>query len=86
MKKTFIPHKENDFQPHILKPRSLFWLAVVLLLVKFLIFSWFFYLPLSKDFAVVTNSHLVELANQERVVGSFGGKEAPTAGVIGFGR
>jgi len=68
IKKAFIPHKENEFQPDILKPRSLFWLAVVLLLVKFLIFSWFFYLPLSSDFAVVTNSHLVELANQERVV------------------
>jgi len=68
IEKAFIPHKENEFQPGILKPRSLFRLAVVLLLVKFLIFSWFFYLPLSKDFAVVTNSRLIELANQERVV------------------
>lgn len=67
VKRGFIPHTENDFQPGILKPRSLFILAVVLLLIKFLIFSWFFYFPKTAQFAVVTSSELINLANKERV-------------------
>lgn len=68
IKRGFIPHAENDWQPAILKPRSLFILAVVLLLIKFLVFSWFYYLPKTSQFAIVSSSELVELANQERVV------------------
>lgn len=67
-KRAFIPHTANDFQPHILKPRSLFILAVVLLLIKFLVFSWFFYFPKTSQFAVIVSSRLVELVNKERVV------------------
>lgn len=66
VKRAFIPHTENDFQPRILKPRSLFCLAVVLLVIKFIIFSWFFYFPQTTQFAVVTSSQLIELANQAR--------------------
>ncbi len=67
IKRGFIPHAENDWQPAILKPRSLFVLAVVLLLIKFLAFSWFFYFPKTSQFAIVSSSELVELANKERV-------------------
>jgi hypothetical protein len=68
---AFIPHTENDFQPHILKPRSLFVIAVVLLLIKFLVFSWFFCFPKTSQFAVVVGSQLVELVNKERVALGF---------------
>jgi len=67
VKHTFIPHSENEFQPHILKPQSLFTLAVVLLVIKLLIFSWFFYFPKTTQFAIVTNLRLTELVNEERV-------------------
>lgn len=66
-KKAFIPHNENEFLPSVLKPRTLFILAVVLLIIKFLIFSWFVYFPKTDQFAIITSSYLVELANQERV-------------------
>jgi len=42
-------------------------LAVILLVIKFLLFSWFFYFPKTSEFAVVTSSELVDLANKERV-------------------
>lgn len=67
IKRGFVPHKENDFQPGILKPRSLFILAVVLLILKILIFSWFFCFPKTDQFAIITSSRLIELTNQERI-------------------
>jgi hypothetical protein len=66
-KNAFIPHTENDFQPRILKPRSLFCLAVILLVLKFVIFSWFFYFPKTAQFAIVTSSQLIDFANQARI-------------------
>lgn len=67
LKNIFIPHADNDFQPSVLKPRTLFVLAVVLLIIKILIFFWFFGFPKSNQFAVVTGSRLIELTNKERV-------------------
>jgi len=67
VKRAFFPYSDNDFQPQILKPRSLFCLSVVLLLVKFLIFSWLVYFPTTAQFAIVTSSNLVNLTNQERI-------------------
>lgn len=64
--KIFFPSRHNNYQPHILRPRNLFVLAVILLVVKFLLFSWFFYYPKTNQFAVVTSSELVELVNKER--------------------
>lgn len=65
--KVFFPSHHNDFQPYILRPRNLFILAIVLLVIKFLLFSWFFYYPQTTHFAVVASSKLVELVNQERI-------------------
>lgn len=66
--KEFIPSSRNDFLPRFLKPRTLFILAVVLLVIKFLIFSWFYYYPKTSQFAIVTSSSLIEMVNKERVV------------------
>jgi hypothetical protein len=65
--KTFFPSKHNDYQPFILRPKNLFILAVILLAIKFLVFSWFLYYPRISEFAVVTSSELVDMANQERI-------------------
>jgi len=67
VKRAFFPYSDNDFQPQILKPRSLFCLSVVLLLIKFLIFSWLVYFPTTAQFAIVTSSNLINLTNQERI-------------------
>jgi len=71
MHKTFIPSKKNDYQPLILRPKNLFILAVILVVVKFLLFSWFFYFPETSNFAVVTSSKLIELVEQERVANNL---------------
>jgi len=65
--RMFIPSQKNLWKPHIFKPRNLFKLAVVLLVVKFVIFSWVYYFPQTTHFAVVTNSELIEMLNKDRV-------------------
>jgi len=65
--KTFFPSKHNDYQPFILRPKNLFILAIILLVVKVLIFSWFFYFPKTSQFAIVSSSDLIDLANEERM-------------------
>jgi hypothetical protein len=67
MHKTFFPSKRNDYQPLILRPKNLFILAVILLVAKFMLFSWFFYFPKTSEFAVVTSAKLIELVNNERI-------------------
>ena len=67
MHKTFFPSKRNDYQPLILKPKNLFILAIVLLMAKFMLFSWFFYFPKTSEFAIVTSAKLIELVNNERI-------------------
>jgi len=64
---NFFPENKNKFKPNVLKPRVLFVLAVILILIKFLNFSWLAYYPSSENFAIVTSSKLVELTNSERV-------------------
>ena len=63
-----IPNRSNQWKPGILRPGNLFRLAVVLLIIKFLIFSLIFYFPRTSHFAVITSSELIELANKERMV------------------
>jgi hypothetical protein len=67
MHKTFIPSKKNDYQPLILRSKNLFILAILLLVAKFMLFSWFFYYPKTSEFAVVTSAKLIELTNNERI-------------------
>lgn len=67
LNRMIIPSKRNSFKPTILEPGNLFSLAIVLLVIKFLIFSWFYYYPKTSQFAIVTSSALTEMANKERV-------------------
>jgi hypothetical protein len=68
MHKIFFPSGKNDYQPLMLRPRNLFVLAIILLVAKFVLFSWFFYFPGTPEFAVVTGAKLIELVNNERIV------------------
>lgn len=63
----FIPSQRNGWKPQIFRPKNLFRLAVVLLILKFIAFSWLAYFPKTSNFAVVTGSELIELTNQERI-------------------
>lgn len=62
----FIPSQRNLWKPYILRPKNLFKLAVFLLIVKFVIFSWAYYFTKTSDFANVVSSELVEMVNAER--------------------
>jgi hypothetical protein len=62
----FISSQKNLWKPHILRSRNLFWLAMLLLIAKVLVFSSIYYLPKTAHFADVTASELVALANQNR--------------------
>jgi len=63
----FVPSQKNLWKPHIFRPKNLFGLAVILLVIKFVIFSWLVYLPRTNNFAIVTSSRLIGLTNQARV-------------------
>ncbi|MBU4284913.1 CAP domain-containing protein [Patescibacteria group bacterium] len=65
--RMFIPNQKNLWKPHIFKPKNLFKLAVVLLVVKFVIFSWVYYFPQTTHFAIITNSKLIEMLNEDRI-------------------
>lgn len=63
----FIPSQKNIWKPYILRPKNLFLLAVILLFIKFIVFSWLYYFPQTTYFATVTTSELIEMANAERI-------------------
>ncbi|MCX6729978.1 MAG: CAP domain-containing protein [Candidatus Portnoybacteria bacterium] len=63
----FIPSQKNLWKPRIFMPKNLFGLAVVLLIIKFIVFSWLAYSPQTSNFAVVTSSELIEMTNQARI-------------------
>lgn len=65
--KAIFPSQHNDFRPHILRSKNLFILAVALIVIKILIFSWFLYYPQISEFAVVVSSELIDMVNKERI-------------------
>ena len=65
--RMFIPTQKNLWKPQIFRPKNLFRLAVVLLILKFIAFTWLAYFPKTTNFAIVTGAELIELTNQERI-------------------
>ena len=63
----FIPSQRNLWKPYILRPKNLFKLAVFLLIVKVLFFSWICYFPRTANFADITSVELITMANQDRI-------------------
>ena len=65
--RMFIPNAKNNYKPHILRTKNLFILAIILLIIKVIIFSWLNYFPKTTNFAIVVSSGLVDLVNKDRV-------------------
>jgi len=63
----FIPSQKNLWKPHILMTKNLFILAVILLVIKFAIFSWLYYFPQTTHFAIITSAELIEMTNEDRI-------------------
>jgi hypothetical protein len=63
----FIPSQKNLWRPHILRFRNLLTLLVILLVIKFMVFSWLYYFPKTTHFAIVTSSELIEMTNKDRI-------------------
>ena len=67
-KKYFIPHKENDYKPHLLRPRTIAFICLVMVIAEaaFLI-GPSYVATRSKLFGVILVNALVDGTNQSRV-------------------
>jgi len=65
-KKLFIPCEENNFRPQILEGKILFYLVILIAILKISLFPFYLYLPKTSFFAEITKSALIELTNKTR--------------------
>jgi len=66
LKKCFIPCVENNYKPKFLAGEVLFYIVLVLFVLKIVAVSFIFYYPKTVFFADLTKTALVQLTNQER--------------------
>jgi hypothetical protein len=66
LKMAFWPCPENDFRPVFIQPRFLVFYATIFLVLKLVIFPFYYLFPKTSFFADVVSSTLVGLTNQER--------------------
>jgi hypothetical protein len=66
LKLWFIPSKENNFRPRFLDGKILFYLVILITILKFSLFPFFLYFPKTSFFAEITKSVLIELTNKTR--------------------
>lgn len=72
VKKYFVPHKHNDFKPHVFRGLSAF-IIFLLILSSFLIAVSGRFLPVGLDLtAIVLPKVLVDYANENRATKSYG--------------
>lgn len=63
----FIPHQENNYQPHVLRHRPLLIYSFLLVLVKFVATMLLLNLyPSEAEFSTITTKRIIELTNQAR--------------------
>ena len=63
----FIPHQENNYQPHALRHRPLLIYSLLLVLVKFVATMLLLNLyPNEAEFSTITTKRIIELSNQAR--------------------
>lgn len=73
LKKSFIPHKENAYAPHALRPRMLTLYTLGVLLVKVVVvLSLTLVFPNSSTFAAIASQRIVDLTNTARVENGLG--------------
>ncbi|MEK7546792.1 MAG: CAP domain-containing protein [Patescibacteria group bacterium] len=66
-KKYFIPHEENDDQPHILRSKSVLFLAIILAGAEIMfLLGAFFILPDSRFFGLIMPGAIVDETNTSR--------------------
>jgi NADH:ubiquinone oxidoreductase subunit 3 (subunit A) len=66
-KKYFIPHPGNDNRPHILRPRTVAFIFIVMLVAESaFVFSSTYVMPRSKLFGLIEATALVNETNQQR--------------------
>ena len=67
LKKYFIPHKNNDHQPHLLRKRAVLAILVFILLVEgFFLVQIFLLFPNTNLFSSILPNVLVDLTNKDR--------------------
>ncbi len=66
IKKSIFPCKENNYRPLVLNGRFLSYLALILLVLKFISIFHLVFIPKSTYFADITSGLLVKMTNEER--------------------
>jgi hypothetical protein len=71
-KDYFIPHAENDYKPHVLRPRVIAFVVMVALVAESaFVFGAKFVLPQSRLFGIVEVNALIDETNQNRTANSL---------------
>ncbi|MFA5128047.1 MAG: CAP domain-containing protein [Patescibacteria group bacterium] len=70
-KKYFVPHKENDFEPHILRTKRIWFYGALAVVIKAIIVIFVLFLPaeafLMPDILAVEQNKIISLTNNFRV-------------------
>src|ERR1700722_11377776 len=67
LKKYFVPHEENDYKSHLLRPQTVaFVLLVALAMESCFVFGTSYLVPNSKLFGIILTNALVDETNQNR--------------------
>ncbi|HPL95276.1 MAG TPA: CAP domain-containing protein [bacterium] len=67
IKDFFWPHPANNYRPHAVRHKNLFYYSVFLIAVKAIIFILlFFSYPNPAEFSTITANRIIELTNKER--------------------
>jgi hypothetical protein len=73
LKKWFVPHKENDFRPHLFRTASVVGLLTLVIILFFIASSGPSLLRKTKLTALVLPRVLVDYANQDRLASNYPG-------------
>ena len=74
LKKYFIPHEENEHQPHILRPRTVAFVILIAIVVESVfLFGSSFVAPRSKLFGIILTNALIDGTNAARSANGLSG-------------
>lgn len=66
LKSFFIPRKENNFWPLVLRPKPLFWYGAGVLCLKIMVLTLLIFLPATDFFSTINSPQLLSLINNAR--------------------
>lgn len=68
LKKYLIPHEENDYKPHLLRPRAIAFVCLVVIVAEAaFVFGSRYIVPRSKLYGIIVTNALVDETNQGRI-------------------